>query len=290
MAFEWDANTIKRLQVAVRAYNQRITKRVNQYIKAGNTEYASILRNIQPAITVNDIKKQIHSVEDFERIVGYQGQRKQGNPSRLDRILASVDPDSLDIELTDDGIYQTRYSVFEYENDVKALRELAQSERENMSKPLYDGDKIYNTSTMSEPEKASYADSTDLYEDSEGESDDSYTDIDPQTKANWDKEDAMNKRSQVTPVAKYDNYIFEWTAPFNRHSELDNYQDMLNVLDWLVKNHCDVLNKHFNGGADEVEPTYLLLSGGPYENMGSFEERHSRAYKYWLLVAQSVGY
>ena len=132
----------------------------------------------------------------------------------------------------------------------------------------------------------------DLMPEDEGEPDDTYTDIDPDTLKRWEQEDASRKREQVAPDAMYEVYRVTWTATDNRHSAMGGYQELLDALDWLAENESAYLNKLFALGYDELDPSYISESGGennPYVNT-PYETRHNRAVRFVVDRARKVGY
>lgn len=290
MEFNWTPKRKSRLAAAVRAYNSTITRKVNELKREGRDIEANQVQRANPKITVNSIKEEIHSENDFHRIVGYAGERLKGRPSRLDRILKSVNPDALEV-VWDYGGYNTNYNLKESKYAIRLNRKQIAKEREDFQKPLYDGDdKTKSFDEMSKPEYANAIDNTNMGLDDEGEEDKSVEDLDPTTYNAWNAEDIQKQNARNSPVTKYYEYLGELTSIKWTHRYRDGYSDFVHALERLAHNRTDVLNKTFNAGYDWVDPLYLFESGETPYQIIDIEYRYAVARDNWLEIYYACKY
>ena len=234
----------------------------------------------------------VHSVNDFRRIVGYKSDRKHHRYSELTRVLKTVNRDALDITTDGLGRLTTKYSERQYKLDMRAIRRQRQKTLEDIGREFFEGDDAYDMDELSPAKYGTLTSDNDLMPEDEGEVDDSYTDVDPDTLKRWEQEDASRKREQVALDAMYEVYRTTWTATDNRHSAMSGYQELLDALDWMAENEPAYLNKLFALGYDELDPSYISESGGennPYVNT-PYETRHNRAVRFVMDRARKVGY
>lgn len=287
--FNWTASRLNRLRSAVRAFNAAITRRERELDDEGQ----SILKGYLPSrVTVEGIMSRVHSVNDFRRIVGYKSDRKHRRYSELTRVLKTVNRDALDITTDELGRLTTKYSERQYNLDMRAIRRQRQKTLEDIGREFFEGDDAYDMDEVSPAKYGMLTSDNDLMPEDEGEVDDSYTDVDPDTLKRWEQEDASRKREQVTVDAMYEVYRSTWTATDNRHSAMGGYQELLDALDWMAENGPAYLNKMFAIGYDELDPGYISESGGennPYVNT-PYETRHNRAVRFVVDRARKVGY
>lgn len=287
--FNWTASRLSRLRSAVRAFNAAITRRERELDDEGQ----SILKGYLPSrVTVEGIMLRVHSVNDFRRIVGYKSDRKHHRYSELTRVLKTVNRDALDITTDELGRLTTKYSERQYKIDMRAIRRQRQKTLEDIGREFFEGDDAYDMDEVSPAKYGTLTSDNDLMPEDEGEPDDTYTDIDPDTLKRWVQEDASRKREQVAVGAMYEVYRTTWTAASNRHADMDGYQELLGALDWLAENESAYLNKLFALGYDELDPGYISESGGennPYVNT-PYETRHNRAVSFVVDRARKVGY
>lgn len=287
--FNWTASRLNRLRSAVRAFNAAITRRERELDDEGQ----SILKGYLPSrVTVEGIMSRVHSVNDFRRIVGYKSDRKHRRYSELTRVLKTVDSDALDITTDELGRLTTKYSERQYKLDMQAIRRQRQRTLEDIGREFFEGDDAYDMDVLSPAKYGTLTSDNDLMPEDEGEADDSYTDIDPDTLKRWEQEDASRKREQVAVDAMYEVYRDTWTAVSNRHVDMGGYQELLDALDWMAENEPAYLNKLFALGYDELDPGYISESGGesnPYVNT-PYETRHNRAVRFVVDRARKVGY
>lgn len=287
--FNWTASRLNRLRSAVRAFNAAITRRERELDDEGQ----SILKGYLPSrVTVEGIMSRVHSVNDFRRIVGYKSDRKHHRYSELTRVLKTVNSDALDITTDELGRLTTKYSERQYKLDMRAIRRQRQRTLEDIGREFFEGDDAYDMDELSPAKYGTLTSDNDLMPEDEGEADDSYTDIDPDTLKRWEQEDASRKREQVAVDAMYEVYRDTWTAVSNRHADMGGYQELLDALDWMAENEPAYLNKLFALGYDELDPGYISESGGennPYVNT-PYETRHNRAVRFVVDRARKVGY
>lgn len=287
--FNWTASRLNRLRSAVRAFNAAITRRERELDDEGQ----SILKGYLPSrVTVEGIMSRVHSVNDFRRIVGYKSDRKHRRYSELTRVLKTVNRDALDMTTDELGRLTTKYSERQYNLDMRAIRRQRQKTLEDIGREFFEGDDAYDMDEVSPAKYGMLTSDNDLMPEDEGEVDDSYTDVDPDTLKRWEQEDASRKREQVAVDAMYEVYRGTWTATDNRHSAMGGYQELLDALDWMAENGPAYLNKMFALGYDELDPSYISESGGesnPYVNT-PYETRHNRAVRFVVDRARKVGY
>lgn len=287
--FNWTASRLNRLRSAVRAFNAAITRRERELDDEGQ----SILKGYLPSrVTVEGIMSRVHSVNDFRRIVGYRSDRKHRRYSELTRVLKTADRDALDITTDELGRLTTRYSERQYNLDMRAIRRQRRKTLEDIGREFFEGDDAYDMDEVSPAKYGTLTSDNDLMPEDEGEADDSYTDVDPDTLKRWEQEDASRKRGQVAVDAMYEVYRGTWTATDNRHSAMGGYQELLDALDWMAENGSAYLNKLFALGYDELDPSYISESGSesnPYVNT-PYETRHNRAVRFVVDRARKVGY
>lgn len=287
--FNWTAPRLNRLRSAVRAFNAAITRRERELDDEGQ----SILKGYLPSrVTVEGIMSRVHSVNDFRRIVGYKSDRKHHRYSELTRVLKTVNRDALDITTDELGRLTTKYSERQYKLDMRAIRRQRQKTLEDIGREFFEGDDAYDMDELSPAKYGTLTSDNDLMPEDEGEPDDTYTDIDPDTLKRWEQEDASRKREQVAVDAMYEVYRDTWTATSNRHADMGGYQELLDALDWMAENESAYLNKLFALGYDELDPGYISESGGennPYVNT-PYETRHNRAVRFVADRARKVGY
>lgn len=287
--FNWTASRLNRLRSAVRAFNAAITRRERELDDEGQ----SILKGYLPSrVTVEGIMSRVHSVNDFRRIVGYKSDRRHRRYSELTRVLKTVSSDALDITTDEAGRLTTKYSERQYRLDMRAIRRQRQRTLEDIGREFFEGDDAYDMDELSPAKYGTLTSDNDLMPEDEGEADDSYTDIDPDTLKRWEQEDASRKREQVAVDAMYEVYRDTWTAVSNRHADMGGYQKLLDTLDWMAENEPAYLNKLFALGYDELDPGYISESGGennPYVNT-PYETRHNRAVRFVADRARKVGY
>lgn len=287
--FNWTASRLNRLRSAVRAFNAAITRRERELDDEGQ----SILKGYLPSrVTVEGIMSRVHSVNDFRRIVGYKSDRKRHRYSELNRVLKTVNRDALDIVTDELGRLTTKYSERQYKLDMRAIRRQRQRTLEDIGREFFEGDDAYDMDELSPAKYGTLTSDNDLMPEDEGEVDDSYTDVDPDTLKRWEQEDASRKREQVAVDAMYEVYRDTWTATSNRHADMGGYQELLDALDWMAENEPAYLNKLFALGYDELDPGYISESGGennPYVNT-PYETRHNRAVRFVVDRARKVGY
>lgn len=287
--FNWTASRLNRLRSAVRAFNAAITRRERELDDEGQ----SILKGYLPSrVTVEGIMSRVHSVNDFRRIVGYKSDRKHRRYSELTRVLKTVNRNALDITTDELGRLTTEYSERQYNLDMRAIRRQRRKTLEDIGREFFEGDDAYDMDEVSPAKYGTLTSGSDLMPEDEGEADDSYTDVDPDTLKRWEQEDASRKRGQVAVDAMYEVYRGTWTATDNRHSAMGGYQELLDALDWMAENGPAYLNKLFALGYDELDPSYISGSGGennPYVNT-PYETRHNRAVRFVADRARKVGY
>lgn len=287
--FNWTSSRLNRLRSAVRAFNAAITRRERELDDEGQ----SILKGYLPSrVTVEGIMSRVHSVNDFRRIVGYNSDRKRHRYSELTRVLKTVNRDALDITTDELGRLTTKYSERQYKLDMRAIRRQRQKTLEDIGREFFEGDDAYDMDELSPAKYGTLTSDNDLMPEDEGEVDDSYTDVDPDTLKRWEQEDASRKREQVAVDAMHEVYRTAWTAVSNRHADMGGYQELLDALDWMAENEPAYLNKLFALGYDELDPSYISESGGensPYVNT-PYETRHNRAVRFVVDRARKVGY
>lgn len=287
--FNWTAYRLNRLRSAVRAFNAAITRRERELDDEGQ----SILKGYLPSrVTVEGIMSRVHSVNDFRRIVGYKSDRKHGRYSELTRVLKTVDRNALDITTDELGRLTTEYSERQYKLDMRAIRRQRQKTLEDIGREFFEGDDAYDMDELSQAKYGTLTSDNDLMPEDEGEADDSYTDVDPDTLKRWEQEDASRKREQVAADAMYEVYRTTWTTVSNLHAAMGGYQELLDALDWIAENDPAYLSKLFALGYDELDPSYISESGGesnPYVNT-PYETRHNRAVRFVVDRARKVGY
>lgn len=288
-AFNWTASRLNRLRSAVRAFNAAITRRERELDDGGQ----SILKGYLPSrVTVEGIMSRVHSVNDFRRIVGYKSDRKHHRYSELTRVLKTVNRDALDITTDELGRLTTKYSERQYRLDMRAIRRQRQKTLEDIGREFFEGDDAYDMDELSPAKYGTLTSDNDLMPEDEGEVDDSYTDVDPDTLKRWEQEDASRKREQVAVDAMYEVYRDTWTAVSNHHADMGGYQELLDALDWMAENKPAYLNKLFALGYDELDPSYISESGSennPYVNT-PYETRHNRAVRFVADRARKVDY
>lgn len=288
-AFNWTAARLDRLAKAVRAYNRAITMRERELASSGAERD---IASLPPRVTVSEVKSRIHNINDFRRIVGYAGDARRGRSSELTRILKSYDPEALFLTRDSAGNIVTRYQVKEDRLNKRAIARERSRRRKAMGESAFPGDAAYDFGAMSEPEYRTAMEDNDMTLDGEGEPDDSYEDVDRQTKARWEFEDNRNKRSQVTPDAMVAVYLDTWKNPMNFHAAMPGYQDLIEAIDWMLRNNVNALNKMFDSGYDEIDPQFITESGGarnPYNGI-PYETRHNRAVRFVVNWAGKAGY
>lgn len=287
--FNWTPSRLNRLRSAVRAFNAAITRRERELDDAGQ----SILKGYLPSrVTVEGTMSRVHSVNDFRRIVGYSSDRKHRRYSELTRVLKSVSRDALDITTDEFGRLTTKYSERQYRLDMRAIRRQRRKTVEDIGIEFFEGDDAYDMNELSPAKYGTLTSGNDLMPEDEGEADDSYTDVDPDTLKRWEQEDASRKREQVAVDAMYEVYRGTWTAISNHHADMGGYQEFLDALDWMAENEPTYLNKLFALGYDELDPSYISESGGetnPYVNT-PYETRHNRAVRFVADRARKVGH
>lgn len=287
--FNWTASRLNRLRSAVRAFNAAITRRERELDDEGQ----SILKGYLPSrVTVEGIMSRVHSVNDFRRIVGYRSDRKHRRYSELTRVLKTVNRDALDITTDELGRLTTKYSERQYKLDMRAIRRQRQKTLEDIGREFFEGDDAYDMDELSPAKYGTLTSDNDLMPEDEGEADDSYTDVDPDTLKRWEQEDASRKREQVAVDAMYEVYRSTWTAVSNHHADMGGYRELLDALDWMAGNEPAYLNKLLALGYDELDPGYISESGGennPYVNT-PYETRHNRAVRFVVDRARKVGY
>lgn len=288
-AFNWTASRLNCLRSAVRAFNAAITRRERELDDGGQ----SILKGYLPSrVTVEGIMSRVHSVNDFRRIVGYKSDRKHHRYSELTRVLKTVNRDALDITTDELGRLTTKYSERQYKLDMRAIRRQRQKTLEDIGREFFEGDDAYDMDELSPAKYGTLTSDNDLMPEDEGEVDDSYTDVDPDTLKRWEQEDASRKREQVAVDAMYEVYRDTWTAVSNHHADMGGYQELLDALDWMAENKPAYLNKLFALGYDELDPSYISESGSennPYVNT-PYETRHNRAVRFVVDRARKVDY
>lgn len=288
-AFKWTAYRLDRLSKAVRAYNRAITMKERELV-SGGAEYLTGF--LPPKTTVAEVKARIFTVNDFRRIVGYARDAKRGRSSELTRILKSRNPNALRFTRDSGDNIVTEYQKKENKLNKQAIERERRKRRKAMEDDAFPGDTPYDFDAMSQPEYRAAMEDNDLTLDDEGEPDDSYEDVDPQTKAKWEFEDNRNKRSQVMPDAMVAVYLDVWTNPINFHSSMAGYQDLIDAINWMLENNVNALNKMFDSGFDEIDPQFITESGGarnPYNNI-DYETRHNRAVRFVVNWARKAGY
>lgn len=276
----------RRLASAVRAYNAAITRRSKELVDMGiEVAYALPAR-----LTTREVAARINSAQDFRRIVGYANDVRRGRSSELTRILKSVNPDALELVRDSDGAVTTRYQQREKKYNRIAEKRAARKARRQMAVEMFKGDVAIDIDALSDPARAVLYDGTAMMDDTEGEWDDSYEDVDAQTKANWEFEDSRARRSAVEPHSMYQVYRDVWVNPANQHIQRPGYNALLDALDWLAVHRIDILNKMFNSGRDEIDVPYIVISGAnnPYNSI-PFDTRHERAVKFITGVAVDAG-
>lgn len=287
--FNWTSSRLNRLRSAVRAFNAAITRRERELDDGGQ----SILKGYLPSrVTVEGIMSRVHSVNDFRRIVGYKSDMKHRRYSELTRVLKTVNRDALDITTDELGRLTTKYSERQYKLDMRAIRRQRQRTLEDIGREFFEGDDAYDMDELSPAKYGTLTSDNDLMPEDEGEPDDTYTDVDPDTLKRWEQEDASRKREQVAVDAMYEVYRGTWTTVSNRHADMGGYQELLDALDWMAENEQAYLNKLFALGYDELDPSYISESGGesnPYVNT-PYETRHNRAVRFVVDRARKVGY
>ena len=204
--FNWTVSRLARLASAVRAYNRAITMRARELVDSGTPELVSYLPN---RVTTQEIRSRISDVNDFRRIVGYRNDARRGRTSELTRILRSVRPDALEFVGTA-GTVRTNYDVREQRNDLAAIRRQRAKTLRDMQRPLFEGDEAVDLT----PDM--YSDN-DLMPEDAGVPDDSVIDVDADTLARWQREDAQRKRQAVQVSEMYKVYRDTWTHPLNFH-------------------------------------------------------------------------
>lgn len=267
----------QRLRAAVRAYNRAITMKAREMFASGQEEFVPLL---PPKVTVDGVKARIHNSNEFRRIVGYQGDLAHGRSSELTRVLKAYDPHALDIvKGSTPSTFTTKFGKKEARyHKAKVTR------NSNQLKKLID-----ISDSMSAPEYATAIDNTQMIPD-EGEYDDTYEDLSPQTYENWRNEDAKAKSDAIGVPSMYGLYMQFWNDPSNRHQDLEGFAAVNDAMDWLAEHRPDVLNKMFNSGRDEMDPPWLLESDTtPYSSI-PHETRHARAVSYILKEASAAGY
>ena len=275
-----------RLRKAVSAYNAAITRRSKELEALGiDGRYV-----LPKRLTQAEVAERIHSVQDFRRIVGYANDARRGRSSELTRILKSVNPDALELVRDSDGAVTTRYQQREMRYNRIAEKRAARKARRQMAEEMFKGDVSIDIDSLSDPARAVLYDGTAMMDDSEGEWDDSYEDVDAQTKANWEFEDSRARRAAVEPHAMYQVYRDAWVNPANQHIQRPGYNALLDALDWLAIHRIEILNKMFNSGRDEIDIPYIVISGAnnPYNSI-PFDTRHERAVKFITGVAVDAG-
>lgn len=287
--FNWTSSRLNRLRSAVRAFNAAITRRERELDDEGQ----SILKGYLPSrVTVEGIMSRVHSVNDFRRIVGYKSDRKHHRYSELTRVLKTVNRDALDITTDELGRLTTKYSERQYKLDMRAIRRQRKKTLEDIGREFFEGDDAYDLESVSPAKYGTLTTDNDLMPEDEGEPDDIYTDVDPDTLKRWEQEDASRKREQVAVDAMYEVYRSTWTAVSNHHADMGGYQELLDALDWMAENGPACLNKLFALGYDELDPSYISESGSennPYVNT-PYETRHNRAVRFVVDRARKVGY
>ena len=287
--FNWTPYRLNRLRSAVRAFNAAITRRERELDDEGQ----SILKGYLPSrVSVEGIMSRVHSVNDFRRIVGYKSDRKHRRYSELTRVLKTVSRDALDITTDELGRLTTKYSERQYKLDMRAIRRQRQNTLEDIGREFFEGDDAYDMGELSPAKYGTLTSGNDLMPEDDGEADDSYTDVDPDTLKRWEQEDASRKREQVATDAMYEVYRATWMAVSNHHADMGGYNELLDALDWMAENEPAYLNKLFALGYDELDPGYISESGGennPYVNT-PYETRHNRAVRFVMDRARKVGY
>lgn len=288
-AFKWTSYRLDRLSKAVRAYNRAITMKEKELV-SGGAEYLTGF--LPPKTTVAEVKSRIFTLNDFRRIVGYAGDAKRGRSSELTRVLKSYNPNALRFTRDSGGNVVTEYQKKENKLNKQAIGRERRKRRKAMEDDAFLGDTHLDFGTMSEPTYRTAMEDNDLTLDDEGEPDDSYEDVDPQTKVKWEFEDSRNKRSQVMPDAMVAVYLDVWMNPINFHSSMSGYQDLIDAINWMLENNVNALNKMFDSGFDEIDPQFITESGGarnPYSNI-DYETRHNRAVRFVVNWARKAGY
>lgn len=287
--FNWTSARLARLRSAVRSFNAALTRRARELESQG---LGHLARFLPDRATVEGVKSRVTDVNAFRRIVGYRSDLKRGRTSELTRILRSADPHALDVVGDEDSGYTTAYARRQRELDERAIRRAARRTAADVSTELFPGDTAYDLDSMSAPELGAIASDTEIPLPG-GEPDDSVEDVDASTLNRWREEDAREKRAAIEPISTYYKYMDAWTDPVNMHDSMAGYQDMIDALEWLASNRTDVLNKMFTIGRDEMDPRYIIISGGPdrnpYFNI-DYAVRHRRAVEYVTGMARKVGY
>lgn len=282
--FVWNAFRLRRAKNAIRSFNYYIDKAAKKLNAAGMGDYVGYLPH---KMTLKQLKAEIFSEADFRRIVGYKGDAKRGKWSRMERVKR---PDAMDFEETPDGGVATKYDMREERNNRRANERRTAKRRKAQETKMYDGDDVYNFDNMSAEEYARHMSDNDLLLPDEGELDDSVEDIDPETKRRWEREDEERKRWQSSVGAMYEKYRDAWTAPENMHESMGGYDRLLEALDWLYENAPNVLDKLFNGGYNEMDIQYIVISGGPSNPYieTPYDTRHKRAVDFLTKRADMV--
>ena len=282
--FVWNAFRLRRAKNAIRSFNYYIDKAAKKMIADGLGDYVGYLPR---KMTLKQLKAQIFSEADFRRIIGYKGDAKHGKWSRMERIKR---PGAMDFVETPDGGFATNYDINEERNDRRANERRTAKRRKAQETKLYEDDDAVDFGTMSAEEYARRMANNDLLLPYEGEPDSSVEDVAPETKRQWDREDAERQRAQASVGSMYEKYRGVWSDPVNMHDSMEGYQAMLDALDWLYDNAPDVLDKMFNSGYDQMEINYIVISdgaGNPYIGI-PYEVRHKRAVDFVASRAEKV--
>lgn len=267
----WERGNRKaRLASAVRSYNAAITRRERELDEAGEGDQK---RYLPKRVTVEEIRERVGEDKNaFRRIVGLKSDAKRGRTSELTRVLKSVRPNALEIV---DGM--TRYAREQARYDKRANKRL-QSELANAGridgldgKPLFD----FTPEDLSDPEYAARVDGTILPNDG-GEPDPSATDVDDETLNRWMAEDARAYRDSTGAWNYANRYREIWADERSGNSIRPYYEEVLDMLDYLLEEKPRYIQLMFNSGTPELDIHYIIESDILYSHI-DFDTRHSRA-------------
>ena len=261
----------------MRSFNAAITRQAKKLAESG---MGHLIDNLPDKVTVQGIMDRVSDINDFRRIVGYANDWKR-RPSELQRILKKVDPSAL--EFTDEG------GILETVFDWKKHRRNIASIRRRRAKIMRDMGVDFDE--MGPQERAALTSDNDMMDDDIGERDESWEDVDAETKERWRREDSQAKRESLRVSEMYELWMRFWESPSNMHQVLPGYSAVVDAMEWLRVNRPDVLNIMFEMGADELTPAYLVDSGksNPYINI-PFETRHSNVVDFVTANARRVGW
>jgi hypothetical protein len=237
-------------------------------------------------VTVEGIKNDVKNVNDFRRIVGYANDRKRGRPSKLDRILKSVNPDALEFRESDK---LTNYQHKEKQYNIRADRRRQKRELAEERKRRAD-EGLKPIEEMSEAEYATFISDTDM-DSMIGEPDDEYYETDEERRARWEAEDAERKRVASQVESKVEVYLGVWKDPKNRHHLQEGYDELINAMEWMQREEPAYLLHLFNRGDQELIPDYIYINTKTLAYLSeSPETRHDRAVAYVIKHARRVGW